>query len=114
MPNLGQEDRHDPDNGIGDRCDDPDGDGFVDWIEMYLPTDPDDKCPDNPSDAAHPLDMNNNGVINVTDANTAYKGQIPAAVDSPAKQRKDLDRNGVLNVADANKYKGKIPSASCA
>ena len=93
----------------GDLCD-TDREGFPDSVEDYLGTDPKDNCPDNPSDDAHPLDLNMNAIINVLDV-LRYKGVIPAVVTTPELQRMDLNVSSVVNVTDVAFYKGKIPTA---
>jgi hypothetical protein len=89
--------------------DDDDDDGFTDAIELYVATDPLDDCSDDPSDAAHPMDMDNDRFINTVDVQQ-YKGKIPSAVTTPALQRLDLDGSGIVNINDVNLYRGVIPS----
>ena len=88
-------------DGIGDACDtdDSDGDGFSDALEIYLGTDPLDACPDDPSDSAWPLDINNDGAIAVTDDVFAFNGHIGATPGDPYWwQRLDLDGDGMIAV----------------
>jgi hypothetical protein len=99
-------------DGLGDACDtdDSDGDGFSDSIEVYLGTDPLDACPDDPSDSAWPLDINNDGVVTVTGDVLNFRGRIGATPGDPNWwQRLDLNGDGVITVAgDVLSYRGKI------
>ncbi len=57
------------DDDIGDACDesDTDGDGFEDYKEWYMGTDPADDCADDQGDAAWPPDIDNNTTVNILD-----------------------------------------------
>jgi hypothetical protein len=100
------------DDGIGDACDtdDADGDGFTDGRELYLTTDALDACPDDPSDAAWPLDMDNDGMITVMGDVLTYRGHIGESVaEHPAMRRLDLDTDGMITVmGDVLMYRGTV------
>jgi len=86
-------------DGLGDACDpDDDNDTFFDTREAYLATDPLDSCPDNPSDAAWPLDINNDATISTTGDIFTYRGRLGARPGDPNwRQRLDLDQSGDLS-----------------
>jgi len=89
---------------------DADGDGFTDYVEVYLGTDPADGCPDGPTHDAWPLDMDMNTVLNLTGDGIKYLGKHGCNVaTNPECKRLDLDRNGVINLTgDSAKYVGRI------
>jgi hypothetical protein len=93
---------------------DSDGDDFVDAVEGYVGTDPRDNCPDNSSDAAWPLDINNDRAITVPGDVLAYSGRIGAVPGDPNWwQRLDLNADGAITVpGDVMMYSGKI-GATC-
>ncbi|MGB6837337.1 MAG: dockerin type I domain-containing protein, partial [Dehalococcoidia bacterium] len=100
-------------DGLGDACDtfnDSDNDGFEDGMEMYLGTDPLDACPDDPSDPAWPLDINNDGMITVIGDVLNFRGAIGATPSDPNwRQRLDLNGDGAITVAgDALLYRNQI------
>jgi hypothetical protein len=97
-------------DGIGDACDDSDGDKFTDTVEAYLGTDPLDACPDDLSDSAWPLDIDNDGLLTVTGDALNFLYRIGSAPGSPNWwQRLDLDGDELITVTgDAFLYKGKI------
>jgi hypothetical protein len=99
-------------DGLGDACDDDDDDdGFTDELEVYVATDSLDACPDSLSDAAWPLDMNNDTVISAGDV-LRFRGTIGAAPGDPNwSQRLDLNADGVITVADILLYRGMIGQA---
>jgi hypothetical protein len=80
---------------------DSDADGFVDALELYLPTDPLDNCPDNSADDAWPLDMDRNRLINVLWDILPFRGYV-GLMDAdpmwgPQAQRHDLDGDGAVS-----------------
>ena len=89
---------------------DSDGDGFTNVAEIYVGTDPFDACPDDPSDSAWPLDIDNDGVITVTGDALNFRGHIGATPgDSIWWQRLDLDGDGAITVTgDVLLYRGRI------
>jgi hypothetical protein len=98
-------------DGLGDECDlDDDSDEFTDQREAYLITDHLDACPDSPSDAAWPLDLNNDTFITVTGDVLNLRGRIGAAPgDAGWSQRMDLNEDGVITVpGDVLQYRGTI------
>jgi len=114
-PTLTSEDQSDFDfDRLGDVCDpDDDNDGFTDTIELYLPTDPLDRCPDNTSDDAWPLDNDMSRDVTVTGDVFAYVGQVGCSVViTPSCKRLDLDVTGDITVTgDVFSYVGKIGNA---
>ncbi len=90
---------------------DDDEDLFTDDDELnYLGTDPLDNCPDNTSDAAWPLDQNNDRVITITDV-TRYTGKLFTSVTCPSADpdcRLDLDTNGMILILDVFQYTGRL------
>ena len=89
---------------------DTDADGFFDPIEAYLGTDPPDACPDDPSDAAWPLDVNNDGQISVVGDVLNFRDRIGATPGAPNWwQRLDLNADGQISVVgDVLMYRGRI------
>jgi len=112
-PTTTSEDQTDTDaDGWGDACDgDSDDDGFADQIEWYLGTDPADNCPDNGSDDAWPLDMDNSTSITVVADVFRYVGNIGRTISEyPSLRRLDLNGDGVITaVNDVTRfYRGMI------
>ena len=71
---------------------DCDGDGWTDYSEVtFIGTDPLDDCPDGPSDAAFPVDFDNDTFITSSDL-SAVAAVIGQAVP-PAPARTDIDPN---------------------
>jgi putative hemolysin len=98
-------------DGQGDECDDDDdSDQFIDQREAYLATDPLDACPDNPSDAAWPLDINNDAQVTATGDVLTFRGALGATPGAPNWwQRLDLNGDGQISVAgDVLLYREKI------
>jgi len=96
---------------LGDACDaDDDNDGWFDFIEVYLGTDPLDNCPDNPADDAWPLDQNRDKRIMVVGDVTLYYGHIGTKTGDPNWLRRlDLNPDGkIMVVGDVTAYSGKI------
>ena len=89
---------------------DSDSDGFTDAVEAYLGTDPLDACPDNPFDATWPLDVNNDGGINVVADVLNFRGRIGATPGAPWWwQRLDFNADGLISVVgDVLMYRGRI------
>ena len=126
VPNPGQQNT-DGDQ-WGDACDycpttstpwyvplgDEDCDGFTSAIETYLATDPLDACRDNPSDAAWPLDVNNDGQVSVVGDVLNFRGRIGATPGAPNWwQRLDFNADGQISVVgDVLMYRGMI-GATC-
>jgi hypothetical protein len=102
-------------DGIGDACDtdDFDSDGFTNERELYLSTDPLDACADDLSDAAWPLDINNDGALTVPGDVLNFAGRIGAAPGNPDWwQRLDLNEDGAITVpGDVLMYAGNIGGA---
>ena len=98
-------------DGAGDECDlDDDADDFTDEREAYLVTDHLDACPDGPSDAAWPLDMNNDSFLSVPGDVLSFRGSIGAAPGEPNwSQRLDLNADGAITLpGDVLLYRDKI------
>jgi len=89
---------------------DADCDGFTSAIETYLGTDPLDACRDNPSDAAWPLDVNNDGQVSVVADVLNFRGRIGATPGDPNWwQRLDFNADGQISVVgDVLMYRGMI------
>jgi len=100
-------------------CPDADADILAgvgcDAHETYLGTDLNDRCPDNTSDPAWPLDQNNDGFILIVGDVTKYTGKLFVGVTCPSADpdcRLDLDNNGtILVVGDVTKYVGVLFTA---
>ncbi len=89
---------------------DTDGDGWTDAAEYYwIGTDPGDACPDNTSDAAWPLDQDNNRWILIPDV-TKYTGKLFTQVSCPggANCRLDLNTDSWILINDVTMYVGKL------
>ena len=102
-------------DGLGNVCDaDDDNDGFTDEVETYLGTDPLDACPDNPSDDAWPLDIDNDRAITVTGDVMNFSGRIGAAPGAPNWWvHMDFNMDNTITVTgDAFLYGNKI-SQTC-
>jgi hypothetical protein len=103
---------------MGDACDpDDDNDRFYDSVETYLPTEPLDNCPDNPTDDAWPLDINNDTTVTVVGDVLNYSARIGATGSSPSDpnwwRRLDLNGDDFITVAgDVLLYSGMI-GATC-
>jgi len=92
----------------GDGNADYDGDAFTNETEIYIGTDLYDKCPDNSSDDAWPLDINNDRYATMSDVNK-FSGRLGATPGSPKWwQRLDLNTDGAITMADVSKYNGHI------
>jgi len=94
-------------------AEDQDGDGFSDARETYLGTDPLDACRDDPSDAAWPLDVNNDGFITVAGDVFYFRGRIGETGGPPPSPnwwvRLDLNMDNFITVAgDVFIYRGMI------
>jgi len=86
-------------DGAGDECDlDDDSDEFTDQREGYLVTDHLDACPDSPSDAAWPLDLNNDTQVTVTGDVLLFRNSLGATPGAPNWwQRLDLNGDGQIS-----------------
>jgi hypothetical protein len=84
-------------------------DGFTNGAETYLGTDPFYACPDDPSDSAWPLDIDDDGGITVTGDVLNFCARIgPAPGEFNWWQRVDLDGDRVISVTgDVLLYRGK-------
>jgi len=87
-----------------------DNDGFPNNIESSIGTDPKDACPDDPSDSAWPLDIDDNRDISVTGDVFQFRGRIGVKPGDPNwLQRLDLDGDGdISTIGDVFMYRGKI------
>jgi len=103
----------DPDgDGLTNACD-PDDDNdslgmtdgqgrlfFRDEIEVLIGTDPQDACPDSPSDNAWPPDFDNNGVVNIIDI-VLLAQHFPSNQGEPKYSvRHDLNADHAINILD--------------
>lgn len=82
---------------IVDSEEDDDADGFSNFEEQFIGTDPADDCPDDPSDDAWPPDMNNDTSVNILDV-LMYKPQFEEG--APYDSRYDLNTDGSVNILD--------------
>ena len=125
-PNTDNPDQENGDgDGWGDACDncpttatpwyvpigDDDCDGFTTAVEEYVGTDPLDACPDDPSDDAWPLDINNDRIINLGGDLSNYIGRLGATGGPPPSsnwwKRLDLNMDNFLNLGgDVSMYVG--------
>jgi DMSO/TMAO reductase YedYZ molybdopterin-dependent catalytic subunit len=89
---------------------DEDCDGFSTAVEQYMGTDPNDACPDDPTDDAWPLDIDMDTAVSVTGDEWNYVGRIGAMPGDPGWwQRLDLDASGDISVTgDVWKYVNMI------
>jgi hypothetical protein len=81
-------------------------------VETYLGTDPLDACPDNPSDDAWPLDIDNDRAITGTSDLWNFSGRIGAAPGAPnwwVRMDFNMD-NIVTGTGDVFLYGNKIGS----
>jgi hypothetical protein len=100
---------------IGTAWSNPSGDGDCDGFpnssasdgrghEAFMGTDTSDRCPDNPTDQAWPPDMNNNGVVNLTDVIAFGPVFNTVGPSPPYNSRFDLTAspqpNGAVNLSD--------------
>jgi hypothetical protein len=84
---------------------DNDGDGWTNANELYIGTDPYDRCPDNPSDAAWPVDIDNDTWCNVIDI-LQFKPHLGCSVgDDCYDNRLDVNTDGIVNVLDILMFK---------
>jgi hypothetical protein len=98
-------------DGTGDACDsDDDNDDFTDQRETYLATDQLDACSDGPSDAAWPLDMNNDTILTVPGDLLEFRGAIGSSPGQPDwSQRLDLNGDGAITIpGDILLYSGTM------
>jgi len=94
---------------------DTDGDGFSNWLEAYLGTDPNDACsntatPNDETVDAWPPDLNDDRFVDISDVSmlTAYMGEsVP-----PAPQRYDLNPDGAIDSKDSDIITG-LNGTSC-
>ncbi len=89
---------------------DPDADGFLNALELYVGAGPLDACPNDPADDAWPLDTSNGATVTVTGDLLTFAGHIGATPGEPNWwQRLDLNGDGVITVtADVLMYAGRI------
>ncbi|MCJ7509342.1 MAG: thrombospondin type 3 repeat-containing protein [Dehalococcoidia bacterium] len=102
-------------DGLGNACDDDDdNDGFTDAVETHLGTDPLDACPDNSSDPAWPLDINNDRVITITGDVSNFRGRIESAPGDPKWWvRMDFNMDNIISITgDVSLYWNKL-SQTC-
>jgi hypothetical protein len=86
---------------------------FWDEVEVYLGTDPQDACPDGPTDDAWPLDMNMDTWVTIVPDVLTYRGRINTTGGPPADpmwmQRLDLNADNFITIVpDILYYRGHI------
>jgi len=79
---------------------DSDGDGFTDSVEIYLGTDPLDKCADDSTDAAWPPDFDNNKKINIEDVLSIKPVFDSKKGDGVYNNRFDLNVDAIIDTND--------------
>jgi subtilisin-like proprotein convertase family protein len=87
---------------------DQDNDGFMDDKELYIGTDPQDACPDGPSDDAWPFDINMDTRVDILDV-LLYKRKL---APNPYDRRYDLNADGSVDILDVLLYK-PVLGTSC-
>jgi hypothetical protein len=104
VDNPGQEDFES--DGIGDVCDDSDGDLSTDAMEFFVGTDPLDDCPDNDTDDAWPFDTDMNTSINVLDLFSFVLADVLGSTlgEPNYSTRFDLNASESINVLDLFEY----------
>ena len=91
----------------GDECDtDDDADGFSDYAEGYMGTDPKDRCGDDSLDAAWPLDFDNDQDADIVDV-LKFKPVILKPMQAGGR-RFDFDADGDIDIVDVLKFKPYI------
>jgi len=84
---------------------DNDGDAWINKNELYIGTDPFDRCPDNTSDDAWPPDVNNNKSVDILDV-LLFKLHMDCSVGEGCyDNRYDLNADGTVNILDVLLYK---------
>lgn len=95
VPNAEQQDWNS--DGIGDSCQDSDGDGFTDAVELYIGTDPASPCGID----AWPPDINNDGFIDTQDILQMAAPAFFRLVGDPRyRPRLDLNADGITDSMD--------------
>jgi len=97
--------------------DDMDGDGYTNWKELYLGTDPTRSCPrtSTPNDElidAWPPDFDDNRVINISDVGELLPPRFGTSVP-PTSPRYDLVPNGFINILDLGAILSPTFGTSC-
>jgi len=72
-------------------------------VEVFVGTDPDDACPDNPSDDAWPPDMDKDARVTILDV-LMHKPKL----SGPYDRRYDLNTDGSVNILDVLLYKATL------
>ncbi|MCH8815736.1 MAG: hypothetical protein IH957_11730 [Chloroflexi bacterium] len=80
---------------------DTDADGFSNIVELAIGTDPLDACPDDTSDDAWPPDMNNDGMVDLSNDILAVI-LLAGEPDWNVAKRADLDGDGAITDADVD------------
>lgn len=93
-------------DGIGDVCDDSDGDLATDAVEFFVGTDPLDDCPDSDTDDVWPFDIDMNTSIDVLDLFSFVLAEaLGSTLGEPNYDaRFDLNANESINVLDLFEY----------
>ena len=81
---------------VGDHCDHSDGDGFLDFVELYVGTSPTEACGQD----AWPADFDNDKSITILDV-LELKASFNSTVGDPEYvNRDDLNADGSIDILD--------------
>jgi hypothetical protein len=119
-PLVANADQADFDNDhIGDACDDSDSDGYKDQVELFVGTNPNQRCAatttaNDESTDSTPMDNNDNRLVNGIDV-LAYSHGAWASVgpNPPYVKRLDVNIDNRINGLDILKFGGGVFGTTC-